>query len=361
MVSSLMYLTTSRPDLVFVVCMCARYQAKPTKKHLTAVKRVFRYLKGTINMGLWYPKDTGFELMDFTNADHAGCCAQILWMRLQLTDYGFDFNKISLYYDSQSAIVLSCNSVQHSMTKYSDVRYHFIKEQVKNEFVELYFVKTGYQLADLFIKALARDRFEFLIKRLGTQSITSEELNFLQILEMAQQHMRSEEELCPTNLRSPPNKSNVRSDPYETQDKPLFEISLEILKNNTIYNTLSLTTKFPKRLDSTPHLISAEAHLEKMKYVVKGERKLTFRMPIPKAMMSEEIKESQAYVNYLNKYPHGQSDDDNLLKDPDEALEYEKMVSMEETQNQEKERQSKHRHARIMLEKQINKEVDKGY
>ncbi|GKC71060.1 hypothetical protein Tco_1116943 [Tanacetum coccineum] len=72
MVGSLMYLTASRPDLVFVVCMYARYQAQPTEKHLTAVKRVFRYLKGTINMGLWYPKDTGFNLIAFADADHAG-------------------------------------------------------------------------------------------------------------------------------------------------------------------------------------------------------------------------------------------------------------------------------------------------
>ncbi|GJU79697.1 retrovirus-related pol polyprotein from transposon TNT 1-94 [Tanacetum coccineum] len=73
MVGSLMYLTASRPDLVFVVCMCARYQAKPTKKHLEAIKRVFRYLKGTINMGLWYPKDNAMSLTAYADADHAGC------------------------------------------------------------------------------------------------------------------------------------------------------------------------------------------------------------------------------------------------------------------------------------------------
>nr|GEU40911.1 integrase, catalytic region, zinc finger, CCHC-type, peptidase aspartic, catalytic [Tanacetum cinerariifolium] len=73
MVGSLMYLTASRPDLVFVVCMCARYQAKPTKKHLEAIKQVFRYLRGTINWGLWYPKDTAMELMTYIDIDHAGC------------------------------------------------------------------------------------------------------------------------------------------------------------------------------------------------------------------------------------------------------------------------------------------------
>ncbi|GKD00454.1 hypothetical protein Tco_1170728 [Tanacetum coccineum] len=193
MVGSLMYLTASRPDLVFAIRMCAWYQAKPTEKHLTAVKRVFRYLKGTINMGRWYPKDTRFNLTAFADVDHAGCqdsrkteyismsscCAQIIWMRSQLTDYGFDFNKIPLYSNSQSAIALSCNIVQHSRMKHIAVRYHFIKEQVENEIVELYFVKTDYQLADIFTKALARERFKFMTKHLGMQSITLEELKRL--------------------------------------------------------------------------------------------------------------------------------------------------------------------------------------
>ncbi|GJR51799.1 retrovirus-related pol polyprotein from transposon TNT 1-94 [Tanacetum coccineum] len=71
--STLMYLTASRPNLVFAVCMCARYEAKPTEKHLHAVKRIFRYLRGTINMGLWYPKDSCITLTAFVNADRAGC------------------------------------------------------------------------------------------------------------------------------------------------------------------------------------------------------------------------------------------------------------------------------------------------
>ncbi|GJZ70910.1 retrovirus-related pol polyprotein from transposon TNT 1-94 [Tanacetum coccineum] len=165
MVGSLMYLTASRPDLVFAVCMCARYQAKPTKKHFEAIKRVFRYLKGTINMGLWYPKDNAMSLTAYADADHAGCqdsrrstsgsaqflgdrlvswsskkqrstaistteaeyiamsgcCAQILWMRSQLKDYGFLFNKIPLYCDNKSAIALSCNNVQHSRSKHIDI------------------------------------------------------------------------------------------------------------------------------------------------------------------------------------------------------------------------------------------------
>ncbi|GJW34208.1 retrovirus-related pol polyprotein from transposon TNT 1-94 [Tanacetum coccineum] len=224
MVGSLMYLTASRPDLVFAVCMCARYQAKPTKKHFEAIKCVFRYLKGTINMGLWYPKDNAMSLTAYADADHAGCqdsrrstsgsaqflgdrlvswsskkqrstaistteaeyiamsgcCAQILWMRSQLKDYGFLFNKIPLYCDNKSAIALSCNNVQHSRSKHIDIRHHFIREQVENGVVELYFVETNYQLADILTKALPRERFEFLLPRLGMKSLTPETLKRLQ-------------------------------------------------------------------------------------------------------------------------------------------------------------------------------------
>nr|GEV72860.1 uncharacterized mitochondrial protein AtMg00810-like [Tanacetum cinerariifolium] len=155
MIGSLMYLTTNRHDLNYVVCLCARYQAKPTEKHLQAVKRIFRYLKETINMGLWYSKDTNMSLTAYADTDHAGCqdtrrstsrsaqflgdklvswlskkqkstaissteaeyialsgCwSQILWMRSQLTDYGFQFNKIPLYCDNKSAIALCCNNL----------------------------------------------------------------------------------------------------------------------------------------------------------------------------------------------------------------------------------------------------------
>ncbi|GJW68681.1 retrovirus-related pol polyprotein from transposon TNT 1-94 [Tanacetum coccineum] len=224
MVGSLMYLTASRPDLVFVVCMCARYQASPTKKHLEALKRVFRYLRGTINWGLWYSKDTAMELTAYADADHtgcqdtrrstsgsaqffrdklvswsskkqkstaistteaeyiamSGCCAQILWMRSQLTDYDFFFNKIPLYCDNRIAIALCCNNVQHSRSKHIDIQHHFIREQVEKGVVEFYFVTTDYQLADIFTKALPRERFEFLLPHLGMKSMSPETLKRLQ-------------------------------------------------------------------------------------------------------------------------------------------------------------------------------------
>nr|GEY69024.1 retrovirus-related Pol polyprotein from transposon TNT 1-94 [Tanacetum cinerariifolium] len=100
-------------------------------------------------------------------------CAQVMWMRTQLKDYGFNYNKIPLYYDSQSSIAISCNPMQHSRSKHIHTGYHFIKEQVKNGITELYFVRTEYQLADMFTKALPEDRFQYLVRRIGMRCLTS--------------------------------------------------------------------------------------------------------------------------------------------------------------------------------------------
>nr|GEZ05165.1 retrovirus-related Pol polyprotein from transposon TNT 1-94 [Tanacetum cinerariifolium] len=100
----------------------------------------------------------------------SGCCAQVLWMRTQLTDYGFFYDKVPIYYDSKSAIAISSNPVQHTRTKHIDVRYHFIKDHVEKGTIELYFVGTEYQLADLFTKSLPEARFKFLVEKLGMMS-----------------------------------------------------------------------------------------------------------------------------------------------------------------------------------------------
>ncbi|GJW76103.1 hypothetical protein Tco_0137785 [Tanacetum coccineum] len=211
MIGGLMYLTASRPDIAFATFICARYQAHPTEKHLKEVKRIFGYLRQTINMGLWYSKDSKFELIVYSDADLVrcnndckstsggiqflgdklvswsskkqdctamstaeaeyvslfACCAQVIWMRKQLLDYGFRYNKIPIYCDSQSTISISCNPVQHFCTKHINIRYHFIKEHVEKGTIELYFVKAEYQLADLFIKSLPKERFEYLVHRIG--------------------------------------------------------------------------------------------------------------------------------------------------------------------------------------------------
>ncbi|GJU59892.1 retrovirus-related pol polyprotein from transposon TNT 1-94 [Tanacetum coccineum] len=109
----------------------------------------------------------------------SGCCAQILWMRSQLTDYGFGFNKIPMYCDNKSTIALCYNNVQHSRSKHIDIRFHFIKEHVENGVIELYFVNTEYQLADIFTKALGRERIKFMINKLGMRSFTPKTLKQL--------------------------------------------------------------------------------------------------------------------------------------------------------------------------------------
>nr|GEU88377.1 retrovirus-related Pol polyprotein from transposon TNT 1-94 [Tanacetum cinerariifolium] len=109
----------------------------------------------------------------------SACCAQVLWMRSQLTDYGIHFDKIPIYCDSKAAIAISCNPVQHSRTKHIDVRYHFIKEKVKKGIVELFFVRTKYQLTDLFTKAFPVERFKYLVRQFGMRSLTPTELEAL--------------------------------------------------------------------------------------------------------------------------------------------------------------------------------------
>nr|GFA43658.1 retrovirus-related Pol polyprotein from transposon TNT 1-94 [Tanacetum cinerariifolium] len=107
----------------------------------------------------------------------SACCAQVLWMRTQLTDYGFHFDKIPMYCDSKAAIAISCNPVQRSCT--NTLTYHFIKEKVEKGIVELFFVGTEYQLAELFTKALPEDRFKYLVRRLGMRCLIPVELEVL--------------------------------------------------------------------------------------------------------------------------------------------------------------------------------------
>ncbi|KAJ9539456.1 hypothetical protein OSB04_032189 [Centaurea solstitialis] len=173
------YLTASRPDIMYATCLCARYQADPKESHMKAVERIFRYLKGTPNLGLWYPRDSGFDLTAFSDSDFACCKIDrksttggcqllgVLWMRNQLMDYGFQLSKIPIYCDNTSAIAIANNPVLHSKTKHIEIRYHFIRDHVMNGDVELHFVPTEYQVADLFTKPLDEKRFNQLISELG--------------------------------------------------------------------------------------------------------------------------------------------------------------------------------------------------
>nr|GFC35116.1 hypothetical protein [Tanacetum cinerariifolium] len=150
MIGTLLYLTASRPDLQFAICMCARYQARPNEKHDSSValtafadadhagcqdtrrstSRSVQFLGERLIS--WSSKRQKSVAISSTEAEYialSGCCNQILWMRSQLLDYGLVFNKIPMYCDNKSAIALCCNNVQHSRSKHIDIRYHFIKEQ----------------------------------------------------------------------------------------------------------------------------------------------------------------------------------------------------------------------------------------
>nr|GFB68775.1 retrotransposon protein, putative, unclassified [Tanacetum cinerariifolium] len=130
----------------------------------------------------WSSKKQDYTALSTAEAKYvslSACCVQVLWMRIQLTDYGFHFNKIPIYCGSKSTIAISCNPVQHSKTKHIAVRYHFIKEHVEKGTIELYFVKTDYQLADIFTKALPVDRFNYLVRPLGMRSLSPKELERL--------------------------------------------------------------------------------------------------------------------------------------------------------------------------------------
>jgi len=203
MIGSLLYLTASRPDIMFSVCMCARFQAAPRECHLTAVKRILRYLKYSPNIGLWYPKGAHFDLVGFSDSDYAGCkvdrkstsggcqflgrslvswsskkqnsvalstaeaeyisagscCAQLLWMKQTLLDYGVKFDEILLLCDNESAVKIASNPVQHSRTKHIDIRHHFLRDHVNKGDIKIDGIGTDDQLADIFTKPLDESWF----------------------------------------------------------------------------------------------------------------------------------------------------------------------------------------------------------
>src|SRR5664279_4273773 len=211
MIGSLLYLCASRPDIMFSVGKCARYQAAPKESHMTVVKRIFRYLLHTPHFGLWYPKGSSFQLLGYSDVDYAGdkkdrkstsggcqflgrslvcwsskkqnfvalstteaeyisaasCCAQFLCMRQTMKDYGVNFDKVPLLCDNESAIKIAHNPMQHSKTKHIEIRHHFIREHVEKGDIDLSYVRTKDQLVDIFTKALDEPRFRDLRNELN--------------------------------------------------------------------------------------------------------------------------------------------------------------------------------------------------
>jgi len=210
MIGSLLYLTTSRPYILFSVCLCARFQLDPRESHLTVVKRIFRYLKGTTNLGLLYRKSLDYKLIGFCGADYAGdrierkstsgncqflgenliswaskrqaiivmstseaeyisatsCCTQLLWMKHQLEDYQINANSIVIFCDNTTAICLSKNPILHSRAKHIEIKHHFFRDYVQKGILDIQFIDTEHQWADIFTKPLTMERFDFIKKKI---------------------------------------------------------------------------------------------------------------------------------------------------------------------------------------------------
>jgi hypothetical protein len=207
MIGSLLYITTSRPDIMHVVRMVGRYQSAPKQSHLLAVKRIFKYLKETMNYGLWYPKNQNFQLSVYSYVDWANCmderkitsggafflgdslvawlskkqgsislstteaeyivaatcCTQVLWMIQTLANLEVKYvAPIPIHCDNTSAISVSKNPVFHSKTQHIPIKYHFLREKVTNQIVQVHYIPTTEQIVDIFTKPLAKTPFEYL-------------------------------------------------------------------------------------------------------------------------------------------------------------------------------------------------------
>ncbi|GJY26583.1 hypothetical protein Tco_0401309 [Tanacetum coccineum] len=211
MIGSLMYLTTSRPDIMFVVCACARFQVTPKVSHLQAVKRIFRYLKGQPKLGLWFPKNSPLDLEAYYDSDYAGAsldrksttrgcqflgkrlvswqckkqtvvvnsttkaeyvaaanyCGQVLWIQNQLLDYGYNFMNTKIFIDNESTIYVVKNLVFHSKTKHIKIRHHFIRDSYEKRLIQVIKIYIDLNVADLLTKAFDVGRFQFLIANIG--------------------------------------------------------------------------------------------------------------------------------------------------------------------------------------------------
>ncbi|KAK6149417.1 hypothetical protein DH2020_016942 [Rehmannia glutinosa] len=215
MIGSLLYLTSSRPDILHAVCLCAHFQSNPKESHMSAVKRIFRYLKGTIQYGLFCPKNENFSLKGYSDSDYAGniddrkstsgscqflgdclvswfskkqncvslstaeaeyisaafCCTQLLWMKQTLVDYKCSFESVPIFCDNISAINIAQNPVHHNRTKHIEIRQHFLRDCVSKQKIEISFVPSQDQLADIFTKPLSSETFASIRARLGIMHI----------------------------------------------------------------------------------------------------------------------------------------------------------------------------------------------
>ncbi|GJU71380.1 putative ribonuclease H-like domain-containing protein, partial [Tanacetum coccineum] len=211
MIGSLMYLTASRPDIMFAVSACSRNQVTPTSSNLEAVKKIFKYLKGQPKLGLWYPRESPFVLEAYSDSDYVGankdrksitggcqflgrrliswqckkqtivatssteaeyvaaanCCGQVLWIQNQLLDYGYNFMNTKIFIDNQSTICIVKNPVFHQRTKHIEIRHHFIRDANEKKLIQVLKIHTDDNVADLLTKAFDGPRFNHLVVNIG--------------------------------------------------------------------------------------------------------------------------------------------------------------------------------------------------
>ncbi|GKB79610.1 putative ribonuclease H-like domain-containing protein [Tanacetum coccineum] len=157
----------------------------PKTSHLNAVKRIFKYLKGKPNLGLWYPRESSFDLEAYSDSDYAGanldrkstteaeyvavasCCGQVLWIQNQMLDYGFNFMNTKIHIDNESTICIVKNPVYHSKTKHIEIRHHFIRDSYEKKLIKVEKIHTDFNVADLLTKAFDGPRFNFLVVNIG--------------------------------------------------------------------------------------------------------------------------------------------------------------------------------------------------
>ncbi|GKB15038.1 retrovirus-related pol polyprotein from transposon TNT 1-94 [Tanacetum coccineum] len=215
MIGTLLYLTASRPDIMFSVFLCAHFQENPKTTHLEAIKHIFRYVRGTTHLGLWYPKGAGVETVVYADSDHAcdyvdlkstsgvctfmGCCftywfdkkqtalaistteaeyvsaekacQQALWMKQALIDYYIRLDDVLIMCDNKGAIDLSKNPVQHSRTKHIEIRHHFLRDNVQKGNISIEKVASEDNIANIFTKPLKREVFNYLRLGLGMMEL----------------------------------------------------------------------------------------------------------------------------------------------------------------------------------------------
>ncbi|GKC79829.1 putative ribonuclease H-like domain-containing protein [Tanacetum coccineum] len=179
MIGSLMYLTSSRPDIMFVVCTCARFQVTPKVSHLHAMKRIFRYLKGQPKLGLWYPKALPFNLEAYTDSDYAGASLDrksttggCQFLRSRLISWQCKKQTIVVNSTTKAEYMVAAsfcgqNPMFHSKTKHIEIRHHFIRYSNEKKLIQMIKIHTDQNVADLLTKAFDVSRFQYLIACIG--------------------------------------------------------------------------------------------------------------------------------------------------------------------------------------------------